>query len=313
LACYAVTGGAGFIGSHIAECLARDGHEVRVVDDLSTGRRENLESFEDRITLLEAGICDDAVLSAAFDGAEVVFHQAALASVQRSVEDPMAANRVNVEGTLNVLEVARGAGVRRVVYASSSSVYGESPQLPKTEDMAPDPRSPYAASKLAGEYYCRVYSALFGLETVSLRYFNVFGPRQSPRSQYAAVVPQFVEALLKGEAPTVFGDGEQSRDFTYVDNVVQANLKAAEASVASGQVFNVGCGESYTLNHLLSLLRAILGTDVEAVYRDPRPGDVRHSLADISRAREVLGYEPEVSFEEGLRRTVEWLHSSRCE
>ena len=306
LGCYAVTGGAGFIGSHIALRLARDGHEVRVVDDLSTGSRENLEGAGGKLRVIEGDICDGAALRQAFDGADCVFHQAALASVPRSVDDPAATNRVNVDGTLHVLQAARDRGVRRIVYASSSSVYGDSPTLPKCEDMLPAPMSPYAVTKLAGEHYCAAFTEVFGLEAVSLRYFNIFGPRQDPHSQYSAVVPLFVTALLEGRRPTVFGDGEQSRDFTYVENAVEANLRAARAPGAPGMAFNVGCGRCYTLNELLQALGAILGCEAQADYAEPRAGDVRHSMADITRARTVLGFEPLVGFEEGLRRTVEW-------
>ncbi len=311
MACYAVTGGAGFIGSHITVRLVRDGHQVRVVDDLATGRMDNLEEVRDDIEFLEGDVCDGQLLRRAFDGAEAVFHQAALASVVRSVEDPVSTNRANVEGTLQVLESARRCGVRRVVCASSSSVYGDAAVLPKREDMPPVPKSPYAASKLAGEHYCQVYAGLFGLETISLRYFNVFGPRQDPASRYAAVVPIFITAMLEGSRPTVFGDGEQSRDFTYVENVVEANLLAAGHCRASGMAMNVGCGERYTLNELLALLERIIGTGVEPIYSGERPGDVRDSEADIARAREVLGYSPRVGFEEGLRRTVEWHQARR--
>ena len=309
MACYAVTGGAGFIGSHIVSRLVADGHEVRVVDDLSTGRRENLARVAGQVTLHEGTICDPDLLRQAFKGAVCVFHEAALASVQRSVDDPIASNRVNVEGTLQVLEAARTRGVRRVVYAASSSAYGDSATLPKREAMTPAPMSPYAITKLAGEHYCAAYTSLFGLEAVALRYFNVFGPRQDPNSQYSAVIPLFVTALLEGKRPTVFGDGEQSRDFTYVDNVVSANLKASEAPGAPGGVFNVGCGARYSLNTLLEVLGRILGREVDTVYGEARPGDVRDSLADITRAREALGYEPLVDFEEGLRRTVEWYRA----
>ena len=306
MARYAVTGGAGFIGSHIVCRLVADGHEVRVVDDFSTGRAENLSGVREAAALFEGDMCDAELLRRAFDGAECVFHQAALASVQRSVEDPISTNRANVGGTLQVLTVARECGVRRVVYASSSSVYGDAPTLPKHEQMSPAPRSPYAVSKLAGEHYCRVYAEVFGLETVALRYFNVFGPRQDPASQYAAVVPIFINALFRGLQPTVFGDGEQSRDFTYVDNVVETNILAAAAQGASGMAVNVGCGSRYTLNDLLGMLGRVIGCEVRPIYADPRPGDVKHSQADIGLARRVLGYEPSVGLEEGLRSTVEW-------
>jgi len=274
---FCVTGGAGFIGSNIVRRLVADGHEVRVLDDFSTGRLINLEGLEGKLSTFEGDICDSALLEKAFDGADYVLHQAALPSVQRSVEDPLETNRVNVEGTLKVLEAARKASVKRVVYASSSSVYGDTPTLPKREDMTPQPRSPYAISKLAGEYYCRVYNDVFGLETVSLRYFNVFGPRQSPDSQYAAVIPIFI--------------------------------LAAEAESVPGQVFNVGCGVRYTLNGLLDILESILDKRIERRYTSSRPGDVKHSQADITRARELLAYEPRVGFEEGLRSTAEWYRA----
>ena len=309
MAAYVVTGGAGFIGSNIVARLVSDGEDVRVVDDFSTGRPENLAEFADRIELLEGSICDEGLLARAFDGADYVLHQAALASVQRSVENPLASNEANVEGTVKVLTAARDAGVKRVVYASSSSVYGDTPELPKREDMKTDPLSPYAVSKLAGEHYCCVFDDLFEIETVSLRYFNVFGPRQDPESQYAAVIPIFVQRLLAGETPQVFGDGEQSRDFTYVENAVEANLLAATAEGAGGAVCNVGCGRRYTLNELLDSLRGLIASNVGAEYLEERPGDVRHSLADIEEARERLGYEPLVDFEEGLRRTVEWYRA----
>jgi len=311
LACYVITGGAGFIGSHIARRLARDGHQVRVVDNLSSGRKGNLDDVTGSIELIEGDVLDGPLLGRAFEGAEVVFHQAALASVPRSVEDPVGTNRVNVEGTLLVLEAARRCGVRRVVYASSSSVYGNLPELPKREDMTPAPESPYAVSKLVGELYCRTYAELFGLETVALRYFNVFGPAQDPASQYAAVVPLFIAALLEGRAPTVFGDGEQSRDFTYVDNVVDANLVAASSAGAVGGTFNVGLGTRCTINELLRMLGEIIGTDVKATYADQRAGDVKHSQADISRAQRILQYNPRVDMGEGLRRTVEWYRAKR--
>ncbi len=303
---WTVTGGGGFIGSNIVARLVDRGEEVRVVDDFSTGRRANLEDLQDSITLLEGSITDMDLLREALGGADYVLHQAAIPSVQRSVEDPVRSDRANVGGTLKVLEAARHSSVKRVVYASSSSVYGDSETLPKHEDMRPMPKSPYAASKLAGEYYCDVYGDLFDLETVCLRYFNVFGPRQDPESDYAAVIPIFVRCALEDRPAPVFGDGEQSRDFTYVDNVVQANLLAATAEEAPGNVFNVGCGDRYKLNTLLDMLSSILDREVEREYKDPRPGDVRHSEADISRARNLLGYRPDVGFKEGLRHTVAW-------
>jgi nucleoside-diphosphate-sugar epimerase len=306
MATFVVTGGAGFIGSNVVHRLVADGERVRVIDDLSSGRLENLAGVEDAVDFTAGSILDAALLRDAFSGADYVLHQAARANVVRSVEDPIASNAVNVEGTLNVLNAARACGVKRVVYASSSSVYGNAPELPKREDVAPDPRSPYAVSKLAAEHYCRVFTEVYGLQTVSLRYFNVFGPRQDPASAYAAVVPAFIRRLLDGQEFTVFGDGEQSRDFTYVDNAVEANLLAARAEGAAGRVFNVGCGRRYTLNRLVEVLQDLLHTSVRPRYLPDRPGDVRHSLADISAARSTLGYEPTVAFEEGLRRTVDW-------
>lgn len=303
---YVVTGGGGFIGSNIVRRLVEDGEEVRVIDDFSTGRRSNLEGMEDGIQLFEGDLCDQARLDEAFAGADYVLHQGAVPSVQRSVEDPVTSDRVNVGGTLKVLDAARRASVKRVVYASSSSVYGDKPTLPKQEDMPPEPMSPYAASKLAGEYYCSVYSSTFGLPTVSLRYFNVFGPRQDPKSDYAAVIPIFTRCAIQKKPATVFGDGEQSRDFTYVDNVVQANLRAAQAETEGAVVCNVGTGSRYTLNTLLEMLGELTGGKVERTYDDPRPGDVKHSQADISRAQESLDYEPSVDFEEGLELTLEW-------
>jgi UDP-glucose 4-epimerase len=312
---YLVTGGGGFIGSNLVEALLRRREEVVVLDDFSTGRRANLEETlrvrpagapEPRV--IEGDIRDLDAARAAMRGVTHVLHQAALPSVQRSVEDPLSTNAVNVTGTLNLLVAARDAGVRRFVYASSSSVYGDSPALPKVESMAPAPLSPYAVSKLAGEHYCRVFHGLYGLETVALRYFNVFGPRQDPNSQYAAVVPNFVGAATSRRPPTIFGDGLQSRDFTYIDNTVEANLRACEAAPeAAGKAYNVACGAAATLLDLLRILEKITGSSIRAVHADPRPGDVRHSLASIEEARRALGYETRVGLEEGLRRTVAWF------
>ena len=306
MAVFAVTGGAGFIGSNIVRRLVEQGHEARVVDDLATGHRENLDGLTDAVAVHEGTILDATLLGEAFAGVDYVLHQAALASVPRSVKDPAATNAVNVDGTLNVLLAARDAGVRRVVYASSSSVYGDTPVLPKQEGMVPNPQSPYAVSKLAGEHYCRAFTRVYDLETVSLRYFNVYGPRQDPASQYAAVVPIFIRRLMAGEPVTVFGDGEQSRDFTFVEDVAAANIQAAQAPGAAGAVVNLGCGERHTLNKLIALLQELTGQHVAPVYADPRAGDVKHSQADISRARELIGYDPQVSFEDGVRRTFEW-------
>jgi UDP-glucose 4-epimerase len=302
-----VTGGAGFIGSHIVERLIELGHAVRILDNFSTGRRENLNGMDGRYELVEADVRDIAAVREAVRDAAVVFHQAALASVPRSVVDPVTSHEVNAGGTLNVLVASREAGVRRVVYASSSSVYGDSPELPKREDMCPRPESPYAVGKLTAEQYCRVFSKLYGLECLPLRYFNVFGPRQDPDSQYAAVVPLFVTSLLAGAAPVIYGDGEQSRDFTYVANVVDANIAAATSEDGIGEVINVACGRTFTINELFRKLRELTGASVEPRHADPRPGDVRHSYADVEKARRVLGLTPKVSFEDGLERTVAWF------
>jgi len=302
-----VTGGAGFIGSHIVERLIELGHAVRVLDNFSTGRRENLETLEGRYELLEDDLRDIGAVRKAVRDATVVFHQAALASVPRSVDDPVTSNDVNAGGTLNVLVASRDAGVRRVVYASSSSVYGDTPELPKREDMCPRPESPYAVSKLTAEHYCRVFSSLYGLECVPLRYFNVFGPRQDPNSQYAAVVPLFVTCLLGGSPPVIYGDGEQSRDFTYVANVVDANIAAATSSAGTGEVINIACGSTFTVNELFRKLQDLIGASIEPRHVEPRPGDIRHSYADVGKAERVLGFAPKVSFEEGLERTVAWF------
>ena len=306
---YLVTGGAGFIGSHLCEALVGRGARVRVLDNLVTGRRENLAHLAGRVELIEADLNDKAAARRATEGASVVFHQAAIPSVPRSVADPGLNHEANVNGTFNILMAAREAGVRRVVFAASSSAYGESEVLPKVESMLPSPLSPYAAAKLFGEYYCQVFARVYGLETVALRYFNVFGPRQDPSSPYSGVISKFVTDLLRGESPVIYGDGEQSRDFTYVENAVDANLRAAEVPEASGEVINVGIGERVTLNQLLAELQHIIGTDLEPRREGPRPGDVRHSLADITRARRLLGYEPLVPLADGLRRTVEWYRA----
>ena len=302
-----VTGGGGFIGSNIARALLERGDSVRVVDDFSTGREVNLEGVD--VEVVRGSIEDRDTVDRAMRDVEVVFHQAALPSVKRSVDDPVRTHAVNATGTLNVLDAARAAGVRRFVYASSSSAYGDTPVLPKREDMVPSPLSPYAVSKLAGEHYCKAFTKVYGLECVALRYFNVYGPRQDPTSHYSAVIPLFATALLTGATPTVFGDGEQTRDFTYIDNVVRANLLAAEAGPqVAGEAMNIACGERVSLNELLSAIAEVVGLeDFEAVYRDPRPGDVRDSLADISKAETLIGYVPQVRLSEGLKRTVEWF------
>ena len=299
-----VTGGGGFIGSHLVDRLHSDGHEVRVIDNFATGRRENLVGLIGPVELVEGDIQSYERANAAVRGVEVVFHQAALPSVPRSVQDPLTSNATNVTGTLNVLLAARDEGVRRVVFASSSSVYGANPELPKREDMTTLPIAPYAVGKLAGESYCRSFTHVFGLETVALRYFNVFGPRQDPLSQYAAVLPNFITAALAGSQPVVFGDGEQSRDFTYIDNVVEANVQAMHAEDVAGATFNVAAGERTSLNRLIELIAGITGRPLTPRHEAPRPGDVRHSEADVSRAERQLGYRPIVSLEEGLRRTI---------
>lgn len=306
---FLVTGGAGFIGSNIVEELLRRGERVRVLDNFSTGKRENLAAFQERIELVEGDLRDLSTVRRAVEGVDYVLHQAALPSVPRSVDDPLENDAVNVTGTLNLLVAARDAGVRRVVFASSCAVYGDEPTLPKREDMLPQPKSPYAVSKLAGEHYCRAFSEVYGLETVALRYFNVFGPRQDPASDYAAVIPLFITRMLRGQAPTIHGDGLQSRDFVYVADVVQANLLAATVPGVAGHVFNIAGGERYTLLDLIRVLNDVLGTDIVPVHDAPRPGDVRHSQADIGAAQQALGYRVVVDFAEGLRRTVEWYRS----
>jgi UDP-N-acetylglucosamine/UDP-N-acetyl-alpha-D-glucosaminouronate 4-epimerase len=308
----AVTGGAGFIGSHIAGTVAASGAKVRIIDDLSTGHRENLDELSGDIEFIEGSVADTALMMRALKDVEVVFHEAAIPSVPRSVEEPEQTHIASVDGTFNLLLTSRQQKVRRVVYAASSSAYGDQPTLPKVEDMAPDPLSPYAVAKLVGEYYCQVFTRVYGLETVSLRYFNVFGPRQDPGSQYSGVVSRFISALCSNQTPVIFGDGEQSRDFTYIDNVVSANLKAATTSKGVGKVINVALGERITLNQLLGELKQLIGcNDVVAEYREPRVGDVRHSLADITRAQELLGFEPVIELREGLQRTVDWWKASR--
>lgn len=307
-----VTGGAGFVGSHIAATLTARGARVRVLDDLSTGHLENLQEIGGEIDFVRGGLTDEETLRRALEGVEVVFHEAAIPSVPRSVESPRETHRACVEGTFSLLMAARAAGVRRLVYAASSSAYGDQPTLPKIETMRPEPLSPYAVAKLVGEYYCQVWTRAYSFETVCLRYFNIFGPRQDPGSQYSGVISRFVDALMTNTRPVIYGDGEQSRDFTYVANVVEANLLAAETTRGVGEVINVANGERITLNELLSTLQKITGkTDVEAEHRAPRVGDVRHSLADITGAHDLLGYEPRVGLEEGLRQTLEWWKGSR--
>ena len=305
-----VTGGAGFIGSHIASALAKDGARVRVLDDLSTGHRENIDEIGGDVEFIQGSVADEDLLNKVLEDVELVFHEAAIPSVPRSVEAPRQTHIASVDGTFSLLVAARDRGVRRVVYAASSSAYGDQPTLPKSEEMRPDPLSPYAVAKLVGEYYCRAFTRVYGLETVSLRYFNVFGPRQDPGSQYSGVVSRFISVLLSNERPVIYGDGEQSRDFTYIDNVVFANLSAASAKEASGKVINVANGQRITLNQLLAELKELMGKqDATAEYLEPRVGDVRHSLADITMARELLGYESKVDLREGLQRTIDWFRS----
>ena len=299
-----VTGGAGFIGSHLAERLVREGWEVRVLDDFSTGREENLADVRGRIELLRGDLRDRALVARGVAGAELVFHHAAIPSVPRSVEDPLRSDAVNVHGTLGLLESARAAGVRRVVFAASCAAYGDGGDLPKREDAAVRPASPYALQKYVGERYCRLYSELFGFPTVALRYFNVFGPRQNPDGDYAAAIPRFIRACLRGEPPRIFGDGAQTRDFVYVDDVIGANLLAAEAEPAVGSVVNVASGVETSVNELVEAVRGLTGFAGQAVYAPRRVGDVERSVADIGAARALLGWAPTVSLREGLRRTI---------
>ena len=304
---YLITGGAGFIGSNITFELVKRGEQVRILDNFSTGRRENIEPLRGQVELVEGDIRDFWTVSEAMAEVDYVLHQAALPSVVRSVKNPLTSNAVNIDGTLNILEAARQAGVKRVVYASSSSVYGESPTLPKIETMNLDPLSPYAVTKMACEGYCRAYHRLYGLETVGLRYFNIFGPRQDPNSQYSAVIPRFIKAVLVGQQPVIYGDGEQSRDFTFIGNAVSANLKACTAPNAPGKVFNIACGERFTLNQTLELIQQILGRVTTARYVNPRAGDIRHSLADIEAAKAELGYSVDFDFKSGLKETTTWF------
>ncbi len=302
---YLVTGGAGFIGSHLAEELLKRGHRVRVADSLITGKRANLAVIQDA-EFLEGDLADPAFAERACAGMDYVLHQAAIPSVPRSVDDPITSNRANITATLNVLVAARHAGVKRLVYAGSSSAYGDTPTLPKREDMPPSPKSPYALQKLVGEQYCRMFFELYGFETVTTRYFNVFGPRQDPGSPYSGVISLFATALPAGRQPVIYGDGEQTRDFTYIANVVDGVLKACEASKAAGEVINIATGSRISLNELLRTLNRIVGTDLKPAYKDVRAGDVRDSQADISKAKALLGYTPTVSFEDGLRLTLAW-------
>ena len=304
-----VTGGAGFIGSHLVEALLARGRKVRVLDNFSTGDPANLAAVRDEVEVIDADVTDRAALARAVRGVDLVFHQAALASVPRSVADPAATHEACATGTLNVLLAARDAGVRRVVYAASSSAYGNSERLPKREGDPTGPLSPYAVAKLAGEHYCAAFSEVYGLETVRLRYFNVFGPRQSPDSPYAAVIPLFLRAMLAGRSPLIHGDGQQSRDFTFVEDVIQANLLAAEAPGVSGRVYNVACGRRTSLLELVATINTLLRTDIAPTHDAPRPGDVRHSQADVSRAGADLGYRPRTDIVSGVRRCIEHFTS----
>ncbi|GAF79155.1 unnamed protein product [marine sediment metagenome] len=310
---YLVTGGAGFIGSHISEELVKRDHEVRVLDNFLTGKKENIASLLDKIEFIEGDIKDFETCQHALEGVDFVLHQAALPSVPRSIKDPLTTNENNIRGTLNVLLASREAKVKKVVIASSSSVYGDDTHLPKIESRQGNPLSPYALSKLVGEHYCRIFSQIYGLPTVFLRYFNIFGPRQDPFSQYAAVIPNFITKMLKGEKPIIFGDGEQSRDFTFVSNVVEANILASKAQDVSGEAFNIACGERTTVNSLVNTINEVLNKNIDPVHDEPRPGDVKNSYAEISKARKMLKYEPLVPFNEGLKKTINWYQERNKE
>jgi len=313
MARYLVTGGAGFIGSHISEELVKRDHEVRIIDNFLTGKKENIASLLDKIELIEGDIKDFETCRRALEGVDFVLHQAALPSVPRSIKDPLATNENNIRGTLNVLLASREAKVKKVVFASSSSVYGDDTHLPKIEGREGNPLSPYALSKQVGENYCRIFSRIYGLSTVFLRYFNIFGPRQDPFSQYAAVIPNFITKMLEGEKPIIFGDGEQSRDFTFVSNVVEANILASKAQDVSGEAFNIACGERTTVNSLANTINEVLNKNIDPVHDEPRPGDVKNSYAEISKARKMLKYEPLVPFNEGLKKTINWYQERNRE
>ena len=308
MAHYLVTGGTGFIGSSIGRALVARGDRVRIIDNFSSGKRENFADYARDVELIEADILDASAIRRAVEGVEVVFHHAAIPSVPKSMAEPLENHEANATGTLRVLHAAKQAGVRRVVYAASSAAYGDAPELPKVETLAPAPISPYGVSKLAGEYYCQVFAGAYGLETVCLRYFNVFGPRQDPKSEYAAVIPKFITAALAGQTPRIFGDGTQSRDFCHIDNIIEANFKAASAPAAqvSGQMFNIACGAATDLNQVVAVIGDILGRKVDARHEPERTGDIKHSYADIDKARRRLGYTAAVSFADGLRRTLAW-------
>jgi len=307
---FLVTGGAGFIGSNICKELISQGCFVRVVDNLLTGKKSNLASVIDKVDFIQADMGDAEVAQSAMKDIDIVLHQGALPSVPRSVDDPAATHKHCVDATFTLLLAARDAGIKRFVYAASSSAYGDTPRLPKVETMTPMPLSPYAVAKLVGEYYCSVFYEVFGLATISLRYFNVFGPQQDPASQYAAAIPAFVTAILKDKPPTIYGDGEQSRDFTYIDNVVEANLLAARAKQTKGEVINIACGEAVTVNAIIALINELLGKDIKPNYTDPRPGDVKHSLADITLARKLIGYKTKVPFKQGLQLAIDWYREN---
>jgi UDP-glucose 4-epimerase len=307
---FLVTGGAGFIGSNICKKLVSQDAFVRVVDNLLTGEKSNLADILDKIEFIEADMGDESVAHSAMKDIDVVLHQGALPSVPKSIDDPAATHKHCLEATFTLLLAARDAGVKRFVYAASSSVYGDAPTLPKVETMPPNPLSPYAVAKVAGEYYCSVFYQVFGLETISLRYFNVFGPHQDPTSQYAAAIPAFVTAILKGQPPTVFGDGEQTRDFTYIDNVVDANLLAARAKHVKGQVLNVACGQAVTVNEIIDVINQLTSKNIKPIYTDPRSGDIKHSLADITRAEKLISYKPAIQFKQGLRLAIEWYRQN---
>ncbi len=303
---FLITGGAGFIGSNICKKLVSQGAFVRVVDNLLTGKKNNLADILDKIEFIEADMGYESVAHSAMKNIDVVLHQGALPSVLKSIDDPASTHKHCVEATFTLLLAARDAGVKRFVYAASSSAYGDTPTLPKVETIPPNPLSPYAVAKLVGEYYCSVFYRVFGLETISLRYFNVFGPQQDPTSQYAAAIPAFVTAILKDQPPTIFGDGEQTRDFTYIDNVVDANLLAASAKHAKGQVLNIACGQAVTVNEIIDTINHLTGKNIKPIYTDPRAGDIKHSLADITRAKKLIGYKPAIQFKEGLQLAIEW-------
>ena len=307
---FLVTGGAGFIGSNICRKLVSQNCFVRVVDNLLTGKKSNLSDIFDKIEFIEADMGDEQVANSAMKDIDVVLHQGALPSVPLSVDNPAATHKHCVDATFTLLVAARDSGVKKFVYAASSSAYGDTPTLPKIESMIPAPLSPYAVGKLTGEYYCSVFYNVYNLETISLRYFNVFGPYQNPKSQYAAAIPAFVTSILNNESPTIYGDGEQSRDFTYIDNVVEANLLAARAEKTQGQVVNIACGYAVTVNQIIKMINHSLGKDIKPIYANPRPGDVKHSLADITAAQNLIGFEPKVSFEQGLQKAIDWYRNN---